>query len=621
MDNQAKKPSGLFNLLTIVLCVLLVVSIVFNVVLYRDKSDLNEQVNTLTESNASLTAELDGITEIAATAEQNLESANQTIDRLTGEASDANAAASSLQADLDVLQAEYDTYQTDADAALAAAVQQGEDDIQAAQDAADETIASLQADLDALLAEYSAYQTDADAALAAAVLQGEDDVKAAQSAADETIASLQAELDAFKAETTAAESETEALEAATDMPQEETVAESETGQALASDAVVATVNGEDVTGEDVLASYQNIVNYYGEPDEASVDIYYAVAMDEAIMLKLIEIAGAQMGVDQFTDEELEELYATSDSEWQYALDNYVAYNLAETEDTTDEEREAAYAQAEAYYGEMGYSKDILRQNYVDNTIYERVTNELCKDVTVTDDEVLSYYDDMVQSDQEIYEFDLDAYETQLLMYMYGYADREPAYHPEGYRRVKNLLLSPDETLLATYLDLLARYEEQANAGDADEAASQDSSADTAIEDPVTAEDVETAKAAVIASVQEQIDEINARIAAGDSFDDIMAEYGVDTGMTSGEYPDGYEVSMSSYGFVPEFISAAFSVDAIGEISKPYVSEYGVHLVKYVGDVPGGPVALTDELKAAIHQDLLDEKKRCNLKRMVRYRRR
>ena len=567
MDNQSKKPSGLFNLLTIVLCVLLVVSIVFSVVQYRDKSDLNEQVNTLTESNTSLTTELDGMTEIAATAEQNLESANQTIDRLTGEASDANAAASSLQADLDVLQAEYDTYQTDADAALAAAVRQGEDDVQAAQDAANKTIASLQADLDA----------------------------------------LQADFDAFKAEATAAESETEPLEAEADMPQEETSAESESGQALAPDAVVAMVNGEDVTGENVLASYQNIVNYYGEPDAASADIYYAVAMDEAITLKLIEIAGAQMGADQFTDEELEELYATSDSEWQYALDNYVAYNLAETGDATDEEREAAYAQAEAYYSEMGYSKDVLRQNYVDSKIFERVENELCKDVTVTDEEVLSYFDDMVQSDQELYEFDLDAYETQLLMYMYGYADREPAYHPEGYRRVKNLLLSADETLLATYLDLLARYEEQANAGDADEAASQDSSADIAIEDPVTAEDVETAKAAVIASVQEQIDEINAKIAAGDSFDDIMAEYGVDTGMTSGEYPDGYEVSLSSYGFVPEFISAAFSVDAIGEISKPYVSEYGVHLVKYVGDVPGGPVALTDELKAAIHQNLLDEK--------------
>ena len=385
---------------------------------------------------------------------------------------------------------------------------------------------------------------------------------------------------------------------------------------LGMDDVIATVNGESVTGEDVLTSYQNIVNYYGEPDAENLELYYSVAMEEAITLNLINQTAAEMGLDQFTQEELDELYATSDSEWQYALDNYVSYNLAESEDTTDEERAAAYADAETYYSQMGYSQESLRQDYVDNETFERVQDELCKDVTVTEDEVLAYYNDAVASDQEIYEFDVDAYEYQLLMYQYGGTDQEPWYHPEGYRFVKHILLEVDEDLMATYTDLLARYEEQMNeeeeAALADAAETDTTEADAAAdaeatEEPITAEDIDAAKAAIIASVQATIDEINTKLAQGESFDDLIAEYGSDPGMTSGDYPDGYEVSLASYGFVPEFVSAAFSVDAIGDISEPYISEYGVHIVKYIGDVPAGPVTLTDDMKALIEQDLLEEK--------------
>lgn len=383
---------------------------------------------------------------------------------------------------------------------------------------------------------------------------------------------------------------------------------------LGLDDVVATVNGTDVTGADVLESYQSIVNYYGEPDEDSLELYYSVSMEQAITLKLIQLTAAELGVDQFTQEELDDLYATSDSEWQYALDNYVSYNL-DTSTATDDEKAAAYDDAEAYYSLMGYTKDSLRQSYVDNEIYTRVTDELCKDVTVTEDEVLAYYNDTVQSDQETYGTDADAYEMQLLMYQYGYADQEPWYKPEGYRYVKHILLAVDDDLMTAYTDLLARYEEQMS--DEEAAADTTDAADTTetdatataepTEEPVTAEDIDAAKEAILASVQTEIDEINQKLAEGVSFDDLMTEYGIDTAMTDGSYPDGYEVSLASYGYVTEFVSAAFSVDNIGDISEPYISEYGVHIVKYVGDVPSGPVELTDDLKASIEQTLLDEK--------------
>lgn len=375
--------------------------------------------------------------------------------------------------------------------------------------------------------------------------------------------------------------------------------------------VVATVNGENVTGAEVLTSYEHVVNYYGEPDSESVELYYSVAMEEAVTLKLIKLTAAELGVDQLSQEDLDELYATSDSEWQYALDNYVSYNFALTDETTQEERDAAYAEAADYYGMMGYTKDVLRESYVDNAVFERVKDELCKDVAVTDEEVQAYYDEAVAADKDIYEFDVDAYENQILMYQYGYADKEPWYRPEGYRYIKHILLAVDETLMSNYTDLLARYEEQM---DDAEAAADTETADTETADataeetaPVTAEDIDAAKAAIITSVQGTIDEINQKIAEGVSFDELMAEFGTDPGMTGGDYPNGYEVSLASYGFVSEFVSAAFSVDAVGDVAAPVISDYGVHIVLYAGDVPAGPIELTDDLKAVIHQNLLDDK--------------
>lgn len=190
-----------------------------------------------------------------------------------------------------------------------------------------------------------------------------------------------------------------------------------------------------------------------------------------------------------------------------------------------------------------------------------------------------------------------------MMYQYGYATQLPWFHPEGYRFVKHILLPVDAELLAAYTDLQTRYAEQT---DTDAAATENTEDVTAATAVVTAEDVEAAKVAIIASVQAQLDEINAKLAEGVSFEDLLVAYGTDPGMTSGSYPDGYEVSQSSYGFVPEFVEAAFSVDQIGDISEPYVSQYGVHLVQYAGDVPAGPVELTDDLKTQIHDTLESE---------------
>ena len=529
METKPEKASGSSHLLTIVLSLLLVVSLVFNIVLYLDKDSLSQQVDTLMADNENIASDLETAVQAAAQSDTDLQSASQS---------------------LTALQSEFDAYQSDAEATLAAAVQQGEDDLQAAQADSEQALADLQESFDAYKAE-----TDA------------------------TIASLSQPAEA-----------------------EEAAANAPSAFAPGPDAVVATVNGQDVTGALVNKRFEGIVGYYGEPTPENEEYYYSYAMEQAITLSLIQQTAAELGLDQFTQEDTDALYAESDSNWETALDNYVAQTFALTEESTDAEKADAYAQAEAYYGDMGFTKESLRDSLIENTLYDRVNAELCKDVAVTDEEVDAVYQQAISTDQALYEFDATAYENQIMMYQYGYAEEMPWYHPEGYRYIKHILLPVDEDLMAAYTDLAAKYEAQQSAA---ETGTQTTDEET--ETPVTAEQVAEARAAAIASVQLQIDAIQAALADGALFEDLIAEYGTDPGMTSGNNPQGYEVSATSISFVPEFVTAAFSVDAIGDVSEPYLSDYGVHIVKYMDDVPGGPVELTEDKAALIRTDLLAAK--------------
>ena len=426
---------------------------------------------------------------------------------------------------------------------------------------------------------------------------------------------------------------------------------------LADTDVIARVNGQDVTWGDAQPYYASIVNYYGEPDASMLDTYRAFAMETAIVMALSDQTAAANGLDVYTEEEKAAVYASAEADWQAALDNWVANYGGLSATPTDEEKAAAYKSAEAYYAELGYDLERLHADYLHRDTYDRVNAWVTRDVVVTDEEVQARYDQKVASDQLLYENDASAYEMQIMLYENQYATEKPWYHPAGYRYIKHILLEVDATLLSAYTNLQARLEEQMDAEAAaaaaitlpdpatatvdpaaatvdpatatvDPAAATVDPAAVTIEPtasptptlpPVTQADVDAAKADILASLQAKIDEINTKVAAGADFDALIAEYAVkadgtatDAGMTSGSYPNGYEVSLASSSFVPEFVEAAFSVNAVGDVSAPFLSQFGVHIVKYMADVPAGPVALDDTLKASIRDALLSDRQNAAL---------
>ncbi|MEG0048759.1 MAG: peptidylprolyl isomerase [Clostridia bacterium] len=428
----------------------------------------------------------------------------------------------------------------------------------------------------------------------------------------------------------------------TDAPADttEATAAPSTVKELAATDVLATIGEEPVTMADIQAAYDSLIAQYGANYDLTVqdnvDLFRAVALENAITERLLMKKAVELKLD-LTAEEAATVETQADNYWQAALDNYVAQARTDiTAESTAEDKAAAQAEAVKYYNDMNYSPESLREDYKRFAVFDKVEAYATQDAVVTDEEIEKQYQDLLAADKELYQNDVAAYVEyntyvkQMAAYSQMYGAGAPAmdhawYRPAGFRGIKHILLEVDPALLSTYTDLQARYEEQQNAeaSAAQDAAAAEPAADaaataepTAVPEPVTEAQINDAKAAILASLATKIDEINQKIADGADFDELIATYGVkadgtptDGGMTVEPYKTvGYEVAKASNDFVPEFVEAAFSVNNIGDVSAPYLSNYGVHIVKYIGDVAEGPIAMTDAERATKQAMLLSAKK-------------
>ena len=132
------------------------------------------------------------------------------------------------------------------------------------------------------------------------------------------------------------------------------------------------------------------------------------------------------------------------------------------------------------------------------------------------------------------------------------------------------------------------------------------------QEPVTEEQLEearlameAAKAAVLESKKDVLDDIETRLAAGEAFETLIAQYNEDPGLDPAV---GYEVHRESIKWDPVFRDAAFSEEMVkpGDHSKPVVGSYGIHILYYLSDAQEGALPMTAEVRAQIVETLRNE---------------
>ena len=391
--------------------------------------------------------------------------------------------------------------------------------------------------------------------------------------------------------------------------------------------VIIDVAGKQFTKAEVQQAVASTLSYqsylysmYGMNFDATSADTISAAQDNAISTlvqsAVLEKKEAEYGVDQFTDEELATLQQTVDSNYQTYMDSVKTNYFADTELTGDELDKAI----EAKMTELGYStKDDMLTSEKSSSAYDKLKAEIVKDVAVTDDEIQTEYDSKLAAAQASYASNLSQYGTDVQNGTTIY------YRPAGYRYVKNLLrtlgeedskaisdlntqITDKQSQLDTANTSLAALPEDA-ATDTEEQA-KDREALTASVTTLTAEladlqsQLDSKTEAAYAALQPTIDEILAKITAGEDFDKLIEEYGQDTGTAN--HPDGYLVCAGDTAYVAPFTEAAMALEKIGDVSPATRSTYGVHILKYVSDVTEGAVAL-DEVKDALSASLLTTK--------------
>ena len=393
---------------------------------------------------------------------------------------------------------------------------------------------------------------------------------------------------------------------ATEVP--ETAETTTTAEAV--DEVLATVNGTPITQstvDEIVDYYYSNYSSYGYTE----DFFKPISLNYAIEDALIRAKMDELEI-VLTAEEQAEAEQSAVTEYNEQLDYYTglygSYYFGITEESTEEEIAVVREYVAALMESSGMSVAAITENAVYNARYEKLSALMGADVVITEEQVKASYDEKVAEDMEACQPDEDgtyAYYEYMALY-YG---EEMYYKPEGYREICNLVLTVDDALLNNYLNLKSTFETQSaetsektaeEATEATEAATEAATEEATegtseAEAYVTAEQVEEARLAVLASVADEVQSIKDRMAAGETFMDISTSYGF--GYT-------YEAHNPSLMYEQPFIDAAFSVENIGDVSEPFVGSYGVYVVQYLSDVAAGPVELTPELYDFIYTELL-----------------
>ncbi len=391
--------------------------------------------------------------------------------------------------------------------------------------------------------------------------------------------------------------------------------ETTTAEPVAEDALLVTINGEEIRQND--AELQFWISYVASQTggQMDADTVNRTAMQLAMQYKLLGMELEKQG-KTMTEEEKTAVEEGAKASWESAVADIMAQEYGIGEDASEEDKTAARADALDFiltnygYTEESYMAENLAYAHV--LWVSQTTSQLAAEgVEATDAEVEEYFNSLVEEGRNLVGDDAAAYE-----FYAAYQGYDSKYIPAGFRGIIHILLKADEELLKNYQDLSDRLAAQteAAAAQAEETAAEateapaEETAPEATEEPVTQEMVDAARQAVLDSVKEQTDEIKAKLEAGTSFEDLIREYGTDDGMKDeATLAKGYPVHADSIMWDPVFQETAMALEKVGDISEPVVSDFGVHILKYLRDIPEGAVEVSEEEKEAMRQDLIRQK--------------
>jgi parvulin-like peptidyl-prolyl isomerase len=385
--------------------------------------------------------------------------------------------------------------------------------------------------------------------------------------------------------------------------------------------VVATVNGTPITRQQVeneamsSEEYAYYAYYYGMDEEelksGDMKEWYEEllnkTLDTMVENELLLQKAPELGIS-LTDEEKSDKRALADQQLGALKDQLriqVESELNPEPSPTDEASEtpssspspeesaeptptpspdpAVEAEVEKKYQEAleksGFTADTYYEYLCNQAIVEKVKEHIKNEASVSDEDVKKWYDDTLAVQQEEMEEDPTVFSTKMNSNLIC------TYVPEDTIAVKQVLVKYKDTDLQEVAQKLYT-------------------------DGKTEEAMELLEGE-IASLMPTMNEIQQKLNSGESIDALIEEYNEDPGMTSGTSATiGYLVGASTTSYVKEFTDAALKLKSVGEVSAPFATYYGVHVMQVIKVYNKGVVPfddIKDQIKTALLPSKQDEK--------------
>lgn len=378
--------------------------------------------------------------------------------------------------------------------------------------------------------------------------------------------------------------------------------------------IAMKINGEEITNGEYTNMYIRVANFYAQlgmdlTQPAEIENLKTAVHDEVLKKELVLQNAKKEGLDKLTEEEQSEIDTEYDKFFDDNLnlfkDQVTQQNPDVTED--DEITKRATEMLDTEMKKAGMTKENVKQDMVDEKVFDKMYNKVRDAVEISDDEVKTYYDEKLKEQEAAIKDDAAAFEQ-----FDGQGLSVVA--PEGYFYVKHILISKAESESAEELtqvqtELQQNYTElgKLNAEDKIKNAAEI----TALEIKIKEQETKIADLEKIAYAPalERANEAIQKLKAGADFDALIEEYGEDPGMQNEPTKTkGYLMSKDNQQFVKEFVDGAMSLVSVGDYSQtPVKSDFGYHIIKKVSLVTPGVKSL-DEVREALKEAALEEKK-------------
>jgi parvulin-like peptidyl-prolyl isomerase len=307
-----------------------------------------------------------------------------------------------------------------------------------------------------------------------------------------------------------------------------------------SEVLAATVGDREVTVlqlENAYANSEGYASYYGFSLDTEEGVgEFVDYLLEGLIASEMKVYQAKLAGIALTDEEQASAEETAQSNYDDTFQSFL--DQAESAGASDVEAYANSLFTDALIQNnttVRKLKAAMLESAVNDILIANHKAQILEGVEMTDEELMQAYEDELASQTELFTSDPTQYFTYESYAAYGYY-APPLYVPDGFFRVRQILVDDEETALL---------------------------------------------------IMEKLD-------AGEDFETLLAEYNTDPGMDSEDYADGYLVGEGA-GYVEEFLNAALALESDGDVSDPVQSDYGWHIIKRVSTESAHDVSY-DEVK-------------------------